>query len=663
MLEFGRDICGDEQQAARREWLVTNGIGGYASGTVGGMLTRRYHGLLVAALQPPLGRTLLVTKLDETASYDGYTYPLFANRWEEDIIDPPGFFAIEQFRLEGTTPVWTFACADALLEKRIWMQQGANTTYVSYTLRRAHRPLALTIKALVNYRDFHNNTYAADWQMQVAPVAHGLRVDAFFGAQPFYLLSDRATAAPQHEWYYNFWLSVEQHRGLGEHDDHLYAGEFQTILQPGDTLTFVASTEEAPSLDGAAAYATQQQHEKQLLARSGHADAPFWTRQLTLAASQFIVGRPSDSDPDGQTIIAGYPWFGDWGRDTMISLPGLTLSTGRTDVAARILRTFARFSDQGMLPNLFPNEDIDPHYNTVDAVLWYIEAVRAYHDATGDDELLRELFPVLREMFDWYHRGTRYHIQADPEDGLLYAGEEGVQLTWMDAKIDEWVVTPRIGKPVEVNALWYNALRVMAKVAARLGEDATDYEHAAERVQASFERFWNSERNSCYDVIDGPEGNDATLRPNQIFAVALPYSPLSEDQQREVVDSCARHLLCSYGLRSLSPKSPDYIGTYGGGPVQRDSSYHQGTAWAWLIGPFASAHLRVYGDPIEAQSYLLPFAHHLTDQGVGSISEIFDGDAPFMPRGCIAQAWSVAEVLRVWQLTQHARLAQPLADA
>jgi predicted glycogen debranching enzyme len=335
----------------------------------------------------------------------------------------------------------------------------------------------------------------------------------------------------------------------------------------------------------------------------------------------------------------------------MISLPGLTLVTGRPEVAARILRTFAHFVDQGMLPNRFPNEGETPEYNTVDATLWYFEAIRAYHVATSDDALLRDLFPVLQEIVERYRRGTRYNIHVDPADGLLYAGEPGVQLTWMDAKVGNWVVTPRIGKPVEINALWYNTLCNMADFARRLNEPADGYETLVEQARVGFARFWSEAAGYCYDVMDGPDGDDPALRPNQLLAVSLPHSPLDARQQRAVVDVCARHLLTSHGLRSLTPDDPAYVGRYGGDQRQRDAAYHQGTVWGWLIGPFISAYLRVYGDRERARSLLRPLIHHLADHGVGSISEIFDGDPPFTARGCIAQAWSVAEVLRAWQET------------
>jgi glycogen debranching enzyme len=675
-VTFGRDICGDLQAAETREWLVTNGIGGFASGTVAGLMTRRYHGVLVAALKPPLGRTLLVSKLDEVAQYDGKTYPLTTNRWAGGAIDPQGYRHIEGFRLDGTTPVWTFACADALLEKRVWMQQRANTTYVQYSLVRASQPLDLAIKALVNYRDYHSSTHAGDWQMSIQPVDHGLRVDAFYGAAPFYLLSAEASAEPAHDWYRNFDLAVSRYRGLDDHEDHLHAGTFRTRLQldhsptgdsptpeslPPNSLTIIATTEPAQLLDSHRAREARATHETELIDKWAKAnprtgrEAPAWIRQLALAADQFIVSRPVPDDPEAHSVIAGYHWFGDWGRDTMIALPGLTLTTGRPEVARSILRTFARFVDQGMLPNRFPDAGEIPEYNTVDATLWYFDAVRHYFAGTQDQELLSELFPVLAEIVGHHVRGTRYNIHLDASDGLLYAGEPGVQLTWMDAKVGDWVVTPRIGKPVEVNALWYNALVTMAHFAQVLDKPADEYKARTEQARAGFQRFWNEAAGRCFDVIDGPEGNDPSLRLNQVFAVSLPESPLSSEQQRAIVDVCARCLLTSHGLRSLAPSDPRYQGHYGGGPRERDAAYHQGTVWGWLLGPFALAHLRVYNDPVQAGSFLAPIVSHLNVHGLGTASEIFDGDAPFTPRGCIAQAWTVAEVLRAWAFISSAK--------
>jgi predicted glycogen debranching enzyme len=651
LIDFGRDICGNLATAETREWFVTNGMGGFASGTIAGLLTRRYHGLLIAALKPPLERTLLAAKLDDSVRYGEDVYQLSTNRWADGgIIGPHGYRHIERFFLEGTVPVWHYACGDALLEKRIWMQQGENTTYVYYQLHRAMQPLTLTFKAMINYRDYHSNTNGNGWQMEIDPIDYGIRVCAFPQATPLYLFGRGADIIPMHDWYYGFDLEVERSRGLNDREDHLHAATFQTTLYPGQSLTFVVSTEANPNLDGEAALRAQHHYEQRLLEgwkldRSKQKEtAPAWIRHLILAADQFIVNRP----PNGKTIIAGYPWFSDWGRDTMISLPGLTLTTNRAEIARSIIYTFSHHVNQGMLPNRFPDAGEIPEYNTVDATLWYFIAIHTYYTTTEDQDLIEALFPVLSDIIDWHCRGTRYNIHLDAADGLLYAGEPSVQLTWMDAKVGDWVVTPRIGKPVEINALWYNALRMIAKFARRLGKPYREYDAMAERVLARFSRFWNDSVGYCYDVLDGPDGNDPALRPNQIFTVSLPESPLSANQQKAVVDACSRSLLTSYGLRSLDPNHPDYKKQYGGDQRQRDGAYHQGTVWGWLIGSYAIAHYRVYGDATKAREFLEPMANHMGAQGLGSLSEIFDGDAPMMPNGCFAQAWTVAEVLRAW---------------
>jgi predicted glycogen debranching enzyme len=614
--------------------------------------TRRYHGLLIAALQPPVGRSLLLSRLDETVRYDRRSYSLYANRRSDGIVEPQGYHYLERFHLEGTTPVWTYACVDALLEKRVWMALGANTTYVRYTLKRATGPFQLMARVIVNHRDHHSETRADNRKVTVREIDEGVRI-RFQGQEPFYLFCDRGEVTPQGEWYEAAFLGVEDYRGLEPLDESYYAAAIEVTLAPEESLTLIVSTEAAPNLDADSAYQERRRYEQGLLETSGLLNAPDWVRQLVLAADQFIVRRALPGDPEGRSVIAGYPWFGDWGRDTMISLPGLTLATHRFKLASRVLRTYAHYVDQGMLPNRFPDGDEDPEYNTVDATLWYFEAIRAYHAATGDDRLIAELYPVLEDIIAWHRKGTRHGIQVDPDDGLLKAGEPGVQLTWMDAKVGDWVVTPRQGKPVEVNALWYNALWAMAGFAENLGKDPGEYQDLAQRMKAGFTRFWNAKLGYCYDVIDGPGGDDPALRPNQLFAVSLPNSPLTNEQACGVVDACARHLMTSHGLRSLAPGNPAYSGTYGGDLRSRDGAYHQGTVWSWLIGPFVNAHLRVYNDPDQALSFLLPLVRHLADGGVGSISEIFDGDPPFTPRGCFAQAWGVAEMLRAWHEIQR----------
>ncbi len=654
-INFGREVCGNLAAAQEREWLVTNGLGSYASGTVAGVLTRCYHGLLVAALKPPLARSLLVTKIDETIQYDGHHHRLFVNRWADDIVDPNGYWYLESFHLEGTIPVWRFAVGDALLEKRIWMAAGANITYVYYQLVRGSQPLVLSFKVLVNYRDYHTRTKDNSWRMAVQRRENGMGVTAFPGAVPFYLLANRGEVTTAHNWYNNFQLVAEGDRGLFDLDDNLYVGSFQATIAPAGNLTFVASTEVNPSLEGAIALPQRQAYEQELIQRANWQSAPTWINQLVLAADQFIVNRPLPDQPEGKTILAGYHWFADWGRDTMIALPGLTLATNRPEIAAAILRTFGKYVNQGMLPNNFPDDGRQPDegsYNTVDATLWYFEALRQYYDATGDRQLVAELWSVLVEIINWHVRGTRYNIHQDSQDGLIYAGKIGTQLTWMDAKVDEWVVTPRMGKPVEISALWYNALKTMVLFAEKLGKPSLEYQAMAEVTLNGFQRFWNADKGYCFDVLDTPTGNDTSLRPNQIFAVSLSESPLTPSQQQQVVEICGRYLLTSYGLRSLAPGEAEYQGKYEGDRISRDGAYHQGTVWGWLIGAFAIAHWRVFKNPVQARTFLEPMAQHLQNAGLGTISEIFNGDAPIQPKGCIAQAWSVAEVLRAWRILE-----------
>jgi predicted glycogen debranching enzyme len=675
-VQFGREICGDLDAAEKREWLVTNGLGGFASGTVAGTATRRYHGLLIAALQPPVARTLLVAGLDESVRYQDNSYSLATNRWASGFVSPSGYLQLESFYLEGAKPVWRYALTDALLEKRIWMKQGENTTYVQYTLVRGAGPVQLDGKVLVSYRGFHETTRSNGWKLEVESIENGLRVVAYDGAVPFVLKSSSATFQPHQEWYRDYILSAELARGLDDKEDRFYAGQFRSRLEVGQSVTLVFSTEPNTSLDGQIARDQQSSHERKLFqawqkqhAASGPSqpaeDEPGWLWQLVLAADQFIVKRALPKNADGRSIIAGYHWFGDWGRDTMIALPGLTLTVGRPEIAREILESHSRYVDGGMLPNCFADVTGAPEYNTVDATLWYFQAIRQYFEATKDLKLIRDLFPILAGIVDAHVRGTRFNIKVDPVDGLLFAGTPQVQLTWMDAKVGDWVVTPRTGKPVEINALWINALQTMKDFATALAQPFDGYEKLAAKATKNFERFWNAEGNCCFDVIDVPggvpgqssnvpgtvfpAGSDPSIRPNQILAVALPTSPLSARQQKGVVDVCAQQLLTSYGLRSLAPSDPNYKGRYGGGVRERDSAYHQGTVWGWLLGSFALAHFRVYGDRRAAQSFLDPLGRSIYAAGLGTISEIFEGDAPHVPSGAIAQAWSVAELFRAWQ--------------
>jgi predicted glycogen debranching enzyme len=659
-ITLGRADCAHLENAIRKEWLVTNGLGGYAAGTVSGVNTRRYHGLLVAALQPPLGRMLLVSKIDPVVYYGDQVYPLACNEYIDGTIAPHGYHYLESFRLEGLIPVWSYVLADACLEQRIWMAHGQNTTYLTYTPVRATAAVSLTLTPLCTYRDYHGHSHGS-WHVGISPAAGGFEVKAFAEAQPYRIVADRGEIRMSRDWHWNFKHREEESRGLDYSEDLFVPGQFTIRLEPGETATIICSTEPVEPHAGYEALNDEQQRQAQLLKHSPRTD-PAWIKQLTLAADQFIVRRRSDQaqEAEGKSVIAGYPWFSDWGRNTMSALPGLTLATRRPEVADWILQAFANYVDQGMLPNRLPDAGEKPDYNTVDATLWYFQAIYQHMLYTHKLDLVRKLYPVLTGLIDWHERGTRYNIHVDPADGLLYAGEPGLHLTWMDAKIGDWVVTPRIGKAVEVNALWYNALRIMADFARRLRQPkaAKQYNRRADFVASSFpKRFWYEAGAYLCDVVDGPGGDprpdgkryDFRLRPNQILAVSLPFRLLNDEQARAVVDTCARYLLTSFGLRSLAPQESGYTGHYRGSQIQRDSAYHQGTAWGWLIGHFVIAHYRVYGDVDLARSFLRPLEHHLADAGLGSISEIFDGNPPHTPHGCFAQAWSVAEVLRAWR--------------
>ncbi|HWP01279.1 MAG TPA: amylo-alpha-1,6-glucosidase [Methylococcus sp.] len=667
-IRFGREICGDLGQAERREWWLVNGRGAYAAGTVAGTLTRRYHGLLIAPLDPPLGRSLVFAKADAWLELDGKSMPLCSNRWPEGVIEPRGHIHVESFRLDGRMPVWRFAFGDLRLEQRIWLEPGANTVYVAFRTdppANANRRMELRLKLLVNARDHHGN--AEPWRFH--PVIHPDGADGLeirnppgSGSAPYRLRITACGGAirPDPAWYENFDLPVERERGLPDRDHHLCVGECLLHLPPGDWCGLMASLEGEASAHLEEAMQRFLAHDDDVLRRARATvpevrEAPEWIEQLVLAADSFLFARPLAEDGEGESVIAGYPWFGDWGRDTMIALPGLTLATGRYDRARSILQTFVRFVDRGMLPNALPENGQAPEYNTVDAALWFIEAWRAYVEATDDRTTLRQAFPILADIIRCYREGTRYGIVMDQADGLLRAGQEGVQLTWMDAKVGDWVVTPRRGKPVEINALWFNALKCMAQFGRSLGVPAADYESLAENTRRGLQRFVNPATGTLFDVLDGPEGNDDSLRPNQILAVSLPFSPLPEQTQQAVVRVCGEVLLTSYGLRSLTPEHPDYRPRYRGGMWQRDGAYHQGTVWTWLLGHHALAEHRVTGDAERAQSRLEPIRDHLFDAGLGTVSEIFDGDPPHLPRGAPAQAWSVACVLEAWWKLERAK--------
>jgi predicted glycogen debranching enzyme len=654
-IRFGREVCGDLVQAERREWWLANGLGAYAAGTVAGTLTRRYHGLLIAPVNPPLGRHLVFAKADATLIAGDRETPLYSNRWGSGAIDPAGHLHLESFELQGRMPVWRYAVGCWTLEARVWMEPGEHTTYLAYRLSGSSagaEASKLRVRLLVNARDHHGAARAGEFDPRIE--TRPAKLDVVFPNQfTLHFLAQGGDIAERMYWIEDFDLPVERERGLPDRDNHLCVGEALLDLRAGEWAGAVASLHDKASPYLEEAMRRMQAADRSLITKAALfnpaiGEAPDWVRQLVLAADSFIFKRPLEGTRDGESVIAGYPWFGDWGRDTMIALPGLTLACGRLDHARNILETFGRFVDGGMLPNVFPGNGERPEYNTVDAALWYIEAWRAYLAAVDDRDALARIFPVLEGIIDAYRRGTRYGIGMDAADGLIRAGEPGVQLTWMDAKVGDWVVTPRIGKPVEISALWYNALRIMSDFAALLGGDRAAYDALAETTRLGFRRFVRPDGLGLYDGLDTPNGDDATLRPNQIFAVSLTHSPLDEVDRACVVGIVGDRLLSSYGLRSLDPGHADYRPHYTGGVWERDGSYHQGPVWAWLLGHYALAEYRVHGDAKRALERLEPIRDHLFDAGLGTISEILDGGEPHTPRGCPAQAWSVACTLDAW---------------
>jgi predicted glycogen debranching enzyme len=646
MIHFTEDICGNLDAALRREWLETNGIGGFASGTINGCNTRRYHGLLVAATKPPVGRLVLLSKFEETLIVNGRTHELGTNRYP-GAVHPQGFQFLKEFWL-GPFPSFTFSVDGVEIEKTLFMVQNENTTVIEYRLKSA--PDAVTVKLelrpLIAFRDYHSLTHEnGAINAKVDQRSELISVSPYQGLPALYLANNAQEVESTGNWYRNFEYDAERERGLDFQEDLFNPCVLAFDLNSTRKATVIASTE-PHDVNSAEQYRAREVSRREENARRSPVNDDF-INSLTAAADQYIVSRG-----DQKSVIAGYHWFSDWGRDTMIALPGLTLPTGRYDVARSILRTFAQHVDQGMLPNRFPDTGETPEYNTVDATLWFFEAVRSYLAYTGDLAFVQqELYGVLTDIINWHVRGTRFGIKVDPA-GLLSSGEAGIQLTWMDAKVGDWVVTPRRGKPVEIQALWYNAVCIMEEIAARLGEESARkrYNGMAALTKWSFNRLlWNEKGGYLYDVVNGGPP-DASIRPNQILAVSLPHSMLCPDRAKQVVSVVEQHLLTPYGLRSLAPSDPQYRGRYTGDGASRDGAYHQGTVWPWLMGPFITAYIKVNSGTEaarrQAELWLTPLQEHLSDAGLGNISEIFEGDEPHRPVGCIAQAWSVAEILR-----------------
>lgn len=651
----------------RREWLVTNGLGGYASGTLCGAVTRRYHGLLVAALLGTLGRVVMLNHLLESLLLpDGSQFVLGGDDFADADVEP----RISQFRLEWGLPIWVYEAAGYVIEKRLLMVHGQNTVHVSYTLLSGPGPVGFALRPSVHFRSHENavdENLGDDYSVSLKGAQYEIHASKNIPALRLFLDSSSNGFVYERNALREMFYSTEAERGYAAVGRLWSPGYLNTTLQPGSTTTLVASTESwetIMALNPVMAKEAELERRERLVAMAEPAASEGAGAEFVLAADQFIIqpaGRIEDkaraqaAGDEIRTVIAGYHWFTDWGRDTMISLEGLTLTTGRNKEAGWILRTFAHYIHHGLIPNLFPEGKSKGLYHTADATLWFFHAVDRYLQTTHDRETLKLLLPKLVEIAEAHLRGTDFGIGVDPTDGLLRQGAEGYQLTWMDAKVDGWVVTPRRGKAVEINALWYNALRLLQGwlVESDQKETASAFGQHADKAYDSFnQRFWSDSQGYLLDIVDGEQGDDSALRPNQIIAISLHHPVLEEQHWSAVLETVQRELVTPVGLRSLARNHPDYKPRYDGDLRARDAAYHQGTVWGWLLGPFIDTWMKVRPDDhAGAREFLVPLASHLQEACIGSISEIFDAEAPFTPRGCIAQAWSVAEALRCWVKT------------
>lgn len=651
-----------------REWLVTNGLGGYASGTVSGVATRRYHGLLIAAHPVPLGRVMMVNHLWEYLRLPDYrTIPFGGEEKEGAQLHIHGAEHLADFRLEAGLPVWRYEVEGYELEKRVYFAYRHNTVFVRYRLTKGNGTARLKLKPAVHFRG-HDDPVSTQpcaptvltavedrYEVSCGDTFPALKMALDGGTNKAFTVRGERVS--------DVLYRIEESRGY-EYRGALYApGFFRLDLEPGQEATLIFSTEpwaRVCAVSPADMLTAELTRRRRLVEQAAPAARSGFAAELVLAADQFIftptarVGDEARAHAHGdevRSVIAGYHWFTDWGRDTMISLEGLTLTTGRHAETGYILRTFAQHVRDGLIPNLFPERDQEGLYHTADATLWFFHALKRYLDATDDRATLRQLLPKLEDIVHHHVRGTRFGIGVDPADGLLRQGAEGYQLTWMDAKVGDWVVTPRRGKAVEINALWYNALRILEQWVReeRGGGPASALAAHAEQCREAFNRrFWYEPGGYLFDVLDGPNGQcDPALRPNQLFAIALDHPVLDRSRWEGVLNVVHEKLLTPVGLRSLTPDHPDYKPRYFGDLRARDAAYHQGTVWGWLIGPFVDAWMKVHpGDRAGAAAFLTGFRRHMGEACVGSISEVFDAQPPYTPRGCVAQAWSVAEVLR-----------------
>ncbi len=644
-MKISQEDCQDLDRALSLEWLETNGRGGFSSGTASGANTRRYHALLLTARKPPSERVVLVNHLEEWVEVGGERFPLSTNLYP-GAVHPEGYKVCTSFTADPW-PTWTFDCAEITVQREILCVQGRDLVIVRWRLlKKAKQPVTLLVRPMLSGRDYHS-THHENMGLE----SHCSEDDHRVSWQPYRdLPAVRAfhSGRYRHEphWFRQVQFSVEQQRGLDYSEDWWSPGEFTFQIASGESAGLALSSEPVEKLS-VDALVTNEGKRRADLRKAAPDDDPL-TQRLWLAAEQYL----SERGPQ-QTVIAGYPWFTDWGRDTFISLPGLCLVTGRLETAWQVIESFAAHVSEGMVPNRFPDVGEQPEYNTIDASLWFIHAADRCLVASGDEARVRRIaWPAVQQILDGYRRGTRYGIGMD-EDGLIRGGVPGAQLTWMDAKVGDWVVTPRHGKPVEIQALWIRALEVGEALGRRFG-DVTAAERCRadrERARASFQqRFWYEDGGYLYDVIDGPEGQDASLRPNQLYALSLVDGLVPADRAKQILQVIETQLLTPVGLRTLSPNDSRYRPHYEGGVVDRDGAYHQGTVWPFLLGPFVTAWIKTFGESSatkkRARSFLSGLESHLREACIGQVSEIFDAEAPHHPRGCFAQAWSVAEPLR-----------------
>lgn len=656
----------DIEERLLREWLVANGLGGYACGTVGGAINRRYHGLLISALPAPFGRFMTLSQLSERARIDGRRYWLtnpFPHETSGLSADAP---QLEEFLVEAGLPVWRYRCGEARIEKRLVMPHQQNTTLIIYRRLTVAAPIRLTLMPWMNFRPHDALPGGAPPSSPEVRHRKGrIEVSQDDALPPLRLVihHPQSRFSIQEQVNADVEYSQESQRGYPSKGAVWAPGYFEIELTE-EPCAVIASTEDWQSIAALSpreAIEAETDRRRRLISGARQEAASGLGAELVLAADQFIIrpvtrvrdeARAHAAGDEARTIIAGYHWFTDWGRDTMISLEGLTLVTGRVAEAGYILRSFAQHIRHGLVPNYFPEGEHDGLYHTADASLWFFHALDRYLAHGGDRVTLESLLPRLEEMIAAHRAGTRFGIGVDPVDGLLTQGAPGFQLTWMDAKVGDWVVTPRRGKAVEINALWHQALRLAAQWERELGREneSKQMNDWANQVQESFNRrFWNERERCLLDVVDGPEGDDDAVRPNQIFAISLRYPALDRNRWSDVLATVRERLLTPRGLRTLDPRHPQYKDKYFGDLTARDAAYHQGTVWPWLWGHFLDAWLKTYPEQRSTVAgWFDAFDEHLSEACVGAISEIFDATTPHTPRGCVAQAWSVAEVLRTW---------------